>query len=86
MKKLILLIALVIPFVGCTENQRAKNWGGNTTIEVSANKKLVNLTWKNENLWVLTRDRKEGETAETYYFTEDSSFGLIQGVVTIREK
>jgi hypothetical protein len=49
------------------------------------NQKLVNVTWKEGELWYLTRQMKQGEVAETYTFNEKSSFGLIEGTVIITE-
>lgn len=33
-------------FCGCTENQRAKNFGGNINYTLPSGAKLVNVTWK----------------------------------------
>ena len=63
----------------------AKHFGGDYTIELPAGKKLVNITWKDTELWYLTRDMKEGEEAETYTFQEDSTFDVMEGTVTIIE-
>ena len=88
MKKLTLIIGLVstIVFTSCTGNQRAKNFGGNYTIELPSGQTLVTTTWKADNLWYLTRERKAGETPTTHIFNEDSSFGVIEGTVTFKEK
>ena len=73
-------------FVGCTKNQRAKQFGGTMEIEIPTNKKFVNATWKDDDLWYLTRDRKPGEEPETWTFEEDSSFGVLEGKVIFIEK
>lgn len=70
---------------GCTDNTRAKNFGGTATETLPAGKKFVNATWKAESLWILTRDAKPGEQPEKYEFTESSSFGVIQGKVIFIE-
>jgi hypothetical protein len=70
---------------GCTEQQRARSLGGETTIELPKGKKLVVATWKGTELWFLTRDMREGDLIETYEFIENSSFGILQGKVTIKE-
>ncbi len=80
-----LIFICIILAVGCTENQRAKNFGGNSTYELPKRQKLVLVTWKDNNIWYLTRSMKESETAETYTFQEESSFGLLNGTVTIKE-
>ena len=71
---------------GCTEQQRAKGLGGETTIELPKGKKLVMVTWKGAEIWLLTRDMREGDLIETYDFSEKSSWGLLEGKVTIKEE
>jgi hypothetical protein len=71
--------------VSCTSNQRAKKFGGSMSIELSCQQKLVNVTWKDDELWYLTRPMRADETAEISTFQEDSSFGLMEGKVTITE-
>lgn len=36
-------------------------------------------------IWYLTRPMHEDETAETYEFKQDSSYGVFEGTVTIVE-
>lgn len=89
MKKLILIGAVVVSsllLVGCTENIRARNWGGNLTIEAPAGKTVVNMTWKEQQLWIQYRDRKPNENPSVTVFKEHSSFGLMEGSVTVIEK
>ena len=83
MKKL-----LIIPFIfliSCTENQRAKKWGGSANVELPNNTKLINVTWKNADLWYLTRPMKANEIPETHTFQERSNFGIIEGKVIFTE-
>ncbi len=70
---------------GCTDNIAAKSWGGSTTMEIADCQKVVNVTWKDANLWCLTRPFHEGDVAETYSFKEDSAYGVLNGTVTIKE-
>ena len=87
MKKLSIIIAASVLFLGgCTQNQRARSFGGTATIELDRGRKLVNVTFKQDSLWVLTREAKQGESPEIYIFKEDSSFGLMEGKVIIKEK
>lgn len=84
MRKSIMLVALICAF-SCTENQRARSFGGEETIQLEKNRKLVNLTWKQDNLWILTTYAEKTDTAKTYYFQEESSFGMLEGTVKIKE-
>ena len=87
MKKLVILFSLVVAltFSACTENQRIKNFGGKSVIELPKGKKLVNVTWKDDNLWYLTRNMNQTDTSEEYIFSEKSSFGMMEGVYVIKE-
>jgi hypothetical protein len=85
MKKFLAILALTA-FCGCTQQERAKAWGGTATTTLPPGEKLVVVTWKETNLWYLTRPMKEGEVPETYTFREDSSYGMVEGKVIIREQ
>lgn len=69
----------------CTENVRVKTWGGEGTINLPQGRKLVTVTWKETQIWYLTRPMKEGDVAETYQFQEESSWGVIEGTYNIVE-
>lgn len=89
MKKTIILLSLILlslSFMTCTGNWRAKKAGGTVTYEIDTDRKFVNITWKDDNLWILTRERKSGETPETYIFKEESKHGIVEGKVIIIEK
>lgn len=85
MKYIIGCIVALLVFAGCTDKQRARQFGGETTVSLEKGQKLVNATWKQDNLWLLTRDFKPGEEAQKYRFVEDSSFGMMEGKITIYE-
>lgn len=89
MKKLgggiIILAVLVFSIVGCTEQQRARRYGGNATINLPPDTKLVTATWKGEDLWYLVRPMRPDEKPESHTFIESSSFGIIEGRVFIIE-
>lgn len=84
MKKVIILILCTLT-LSCTENQRAKEYGGTAKITLPPNKKLINVTWKETNLWYLTRPMTPSDSAETYTFQEESSYGIWEGTYIIKE-
>ena len=90
MKKLIssmaMIAVLIVSLAGCTEQTRAKRYGGIATVELSRNTKLVIATWKEDSIWYLTRPMRPDEKPERYEFTESSSFGIIEGKVIIVEQ
>ena len=79
MKKLILLSLVVIALMSCTDNQRARKFGGTETIKLEPNEEFINITWKQDNLWIIVKDKNTGK----FYAREKSSFGVMQGKVVI---
>lgn len=79
----ILIIILVISLCGC--QVAARKLGGDVTIELEPNQKLEMITWKNSDLWYLTRPMTANDVAETHVFQESSIFGIVEGTVTIIE-
>jgi hypothetical protein len=55
MKKLIFLFALVVTLFSCTENERAKIYGGKLDYRLKPNEVLINATWKAEARIVTSR-------------------------------
>ena len=84
-KLLVFLVLLSFSFVSCTQNQRAKSFGGNAKLDLPVGEKLIIVTWKDDNLWTLTRKMNPNEKTETYFFKEESSFGMMEGNYTIIE-
>lgn len=76
---------MVLIFASCTENSRVKNWGGEGTINLPKGRKLVNVTWKETQIWYLTRQMDSTDVAETYVFHEESGYGIMEGTYTIIE-
>ena len=81
----LITFGVMMLFNSYTENTRAKAWGGSMTINLEQNQKLVNVTWKDADLWILTRPMRAGEQNETYYFIEKSTFGVLEGRITFIE-
>lgn len=83
-KHLLLISALTM--CGCTENTRARNFGGTMNVDVEKGQKVINVTWKGESdLWILTRPMHTNEVAETFTFQENTRFGILNGKVVLKE-
>jgi hypothetical protein len=80
-----LAIGVIAMLGSCTDNNRVKNWGGEGTINLPKGRKLVNVTWKNTQVWYLTRPMTSTDVAETYQFHEESSWGVMEGTYNIIE-
>jgi len=76
---------MMMTLVSCTENSRVKNFGGQGTINLPQGRKLVNVTWKETEIWYLTRPMDTIDVAQTYQFQEESSWGVIEGTYNIVE-
>lgn len=86
MKKIVsivLVIVMIVALSGCQFT--TKHLGGSMTVNLEPNTKLVNITWKEDSLWFLTKPMTEDDIAETYCFKEDSEFEILEGTVTIVE-
>ena len=82
----IVVIVITVIFAGCTDNSRARRFGGTEEVTLDTGQKFVNVTWKDTDLWVLTRPARPGETSETYTLHEKSSMGVMEGTILIIEQ
>lgn len=78
-------IALALLACSCTQNQMSRAYGGTQTMDIKAGHKVVNITWKNLDMWVLTRPMRADEVPETLTFHESSNFGVWEGTIVLRE-
>lgn len=86
MKKLILIMVTMCAILtGCSSNHTSRVWGGESSIDLPKGEKLLLVTWKNDNLWMLTEPMENGYHAKVYKYRESSAFGIMQGTVTIKE-
>jgi hypothetical protein len=84
-KLLTLAFGLLVFLTSCTENSRVKTFGGSASFELPKGEKLVTVTWKESDMWYLTRPMHDNEYPETYTFKEKSSLGIVEGTFTIYE-
>lgn len=83
---LLSLLILSLSLCGCTEQRMTREFGGSMELELPANQKLEEITWKDDDIWYLTRPMREDEEAETHVFQASSSWGVFEGTVTVIEK
>ena len=74
------LALLIIISTSCTENQKARKFGGKEEIQLKPNEVLINVTWKESNMWVLTEDT----LTHVKYFRENSNWGVFEGEIVIK--
>lgn len=90
MRKVIFILGfalsiLLITTISCTDNMKVKEYGGTAEMYLQKGEKLVVMTWKDDNLWLLTKPMIDTDIAETYTFYEESSFGVWEGTYIVHE-
>jgi len=80
MKKLMMILGVMVVMSSCTENARARHFGGTEELTLKPNEKVLNVTWKDNEMWICTQDTITG----VVYFREKSSWGVIEGTVVIK--
>lgn len=78
-----ILAAISIPIF--SKYARARNLGGSMVVNLPNGHKLVNATWKENQLWYLVRPMRSGEVPEVSKFLEKSVAGLFQGKIIFKE-
>ena len=78
-----LLVVMGFSLTGC--KSVAKSYGGTISIDVPKGQKVIEATWKDSDVWYLTRSMREGEEPETFTLQEDSNLGIIEGKVIFKE-
>ena len=71
---------------GCTDNVRAKAYGGTAYVDLPPNTQLVTATWKDAELWYLYTDRPQDQKPKTYTLREQSNYGILEGKVIFKEQ
>jgi hypothetical protein len=80
MKKLFIIAIVAISTVSCTDNQLAKHFGGTEEIKLKPNEIVLNVTWKDTEMWICTKDTVTNIT----YFREKSNWGVMEGTVILK--
>jgi hypothetical protein len=80
MKKIILSILVSLTLISCTDNQRARKFGGTEEVKLKTNEVVLNVTWKGNEMWICTRDTTTGFV----YFREKSNWGVLEGTVILK--
>jgi len=82
---LVTFTTIMFTFGGCTDNMKVKQYGGSAEMYLPKGQKLVVMTWKDDNLWTLTKPMTSTDIAETYTFSEESNFGVFEGTYIVHE-
>lgn len=78
-----LLAVMGFSLTGC--KSIAKSYGGTISIDVPKGQKVIEATWKGNDVCYLTRPMREDEKPEIFTFQEDSNLGIIERKVIFKE-
>lgn len=81
MKKFILILIATTCLCSCTEQIMTREWGGEMTIELPKGQELMMVTWKDDNLFYLTRPMAEDYVPAKKTFKESSAYGIMESTV-----
>ena len=75
----------LLTLTACTDNTRAKTFGGTMEVRVPCDQVVFDVTWKEVNFWYATQPAGPGWQPQTKVFMEHSSLGLVEGEVKLIE-
>ena len=76
----------ILSFSSCTEQERARNFGGKIEVEVPTGYKVTSATWKDSELFYFIEPMEEGYVPKEKKFVESSCYGILESEVTFKEK
>lgn len=76
---------LMLICCSCTENARTRKFGGTSVVDLDPGQKLIEVTWKDNDLWYLTEPMESKYEAKTKVFQEISQFGIMEGKIIFHE-
>ena len=88
MKKLLFLTLITLMLTSCEgfwKQATTKHFGNDMTVKLNPNEKLVEVTWKDDNIWYLTEPMDSNYVPKTKVFREISIYGVFQGSITFVE-
>ena len=85
MKKLIVILLMFLCLTSCDQSI-TRTMGGTTKIELEPGEKLVEATWKGDDIWYLVEPMDSDYIPKTKTFKESSRIGVLEGKVIFYEK
>ena len=90
MKKLFFIFGIVIlavtafTFSSC-DQALTRSMGGTTKVQLEPGEKLLEVTWKGDNIWYLVELMDSNYIPKTKTFKESSRAGILEGKVIFIE-
>ena len=85
MKRLIVILLMFLCLTSCDQSI-TRTMGGTTKIELEPGEKLVEATWKGDDIWYLVEPMDSDYVPKTKTFKESSRIGVLEGKVIFYEK
>lgn len=85
MKKILVILFTVLCLTSCDQTI-TRNFGGTTTVNLEPGEKLIEVTWKNDNVWYLVEPMDPDYIPKTKTFKENSRVGILEGKVIFIER
>ena len=85
MKKIIVILLMFLCLTSCDQSI-TRTMGGTTKIELEPGEKLVEATWKGDDIWYLVEPMDSDYVPKTKTFKESSRIGVLEGKVIFYEK
>ena len=85
MKKFIGILMMFLCLTSCDQSI-TRTMGGTTKIELEPGEKLVEATWKGDDIWYLVEPMDSDYVPKTKTFKESSRIGVLEGKVIFYEK
>ena len=67
------------------QNMGTRSFGGSSEIHLEKGQRLLEITWKNSDLWILTEPMDSSYIPKVKKFYEKSDLGVLEGTITIYE-
>lgn len=90
MKKLFFIFGIVIVLVvvitlNSCDQALTRSMGGTTKVQLEPGEKLLEVTWKGDNIWYLVEPMDSNYIPKTKTFKESSKAGILEGKVIFIE-
>ena len=85
MKKIIGILLMFLCLTSCDQSI-TRTIGGTTKIELEPGEKLLECTWKGDDIWYLVEPMDSDYIPKTKTFKESSRIGVLEGKVIFYEK
>ncbi len=84
MKKILFVLIACMSLMSC-EQQIARRYGGKMTVNLEPGERLIEVTWKENNVWYLVEPMDSDYKPKTKVFKENSVLGIAEGSITFVE-